>query len=1111
MKNVILLAILFLIIQVDSRAQNILSPPPSSSSHVKMIDNPVDLHTGVPDISIPLHTIQGKKLAYPVSISYNASGIKVSEVAGIVGLGWSLNAPGIITRTVRGKPDEWPNSYFAFAGSIPNETDQIPESTLFALADGDYDMQPDLFYYSTGMQAGKFMFDNQLQPQTIPKTQLKITFNNTTTLSDAIITTYDGTRYIYEEGEKSASVGYYGTSTLTYISSWYLSKIISPDNTDTIRFNYTATSSTTYQATKNGYLHFFYDIDPAKTAHRAQYEVENTFGSETVSVSGTRFLESIESSKGKVTFQLGTRTDKQDLKKLERITIYRKDPFTRTYIEDRRFNLNYTYFTGTGGSSDTRLKLEGIQEAVGTSITNPPYQFFYSSKQLPPPSSAAQDPWGYFNGATANESLVPATTFLGQEISTSNRNLSPYYVDGCMLSSIISPLGGITEYTFENNRYGSGNAYGPGMRISKITVKDPYSNIDAVTNYEYLNPNTGTTSGVLLHMPSFAQTHLPVEDVMHGDTLNYKCMLIPVGSTGIGTYESAPLVYEYVTVYKGNDYNVSGKTTTKFSVAEGASQTFPYYISSDLSWKSGNPTEISHFKVEAGISTLVNNTINQFEEHPTYTSIKGLNAAWTKLYIIQTPQVSSVSRKTYSQEAKFSYQKESNKYHYEQNSGTISSLSTQTFYYDRTDGYYLLNRITSTTSEDNLIHEKEFTYPVDYPSTGVFSEMQGRYMISYPVETRHLTAEGSNEYLIGYEKTDYALWGAEFVYPKDFYLGRFTSPVLKNTFLANPSQYVQKISSLKYNASGFPVETQQVGGTPTAVIIDDFHGAPIANITNAQTNQVAYTSFETKDYGGWTMDAGSQTATKSVSLYANGQTTSVTIESAQTINYTYTIVRTQGEPVELIFSKGTEQIIQGMSMPSGSGSVDLTPGTWSASLHFETNVSSADVDFSYTYTKYLEPNILDNDSKTGTNVLYLTSPNTISKTGLPAGNYNLSYYQKGGTVNLALTGGAALLQSELQPASADGFQLVRKLIQITDTSNTIQLTGSNIKVDELRLYPEASLIKTTCYDAFGRAATETDINLQSTFYEYDELDRLRLIRDHEQNIIQHYEYKLAGN
>jgi hypothetical protein len=67
-------------------------PAPNAGSLGKYADIPVSYFTGVPDISVPIYTVEEGPLKLPVSINYHASGIKVAETASWVGLGWSLNA-----------------------------------------------------------------------------------------------------------------------------------------------------------------------------------------------------------------------------------------------------------------------------------------------------------------------------------------------------------------------------------------------------------------------------------------------------------------------------------------------------------------------------------------------------------------------------------------------------------------------------------------------------------------------------------------------------------------------------------------------------------------------------------------------------------------------------------------------------------------------------------------------------------------------------------------------------------------------------------------------------------------------------------------------------------
>ena len=90
----------------DNWVEDLVHPTPNAASLGKYGDIPVSYHTGLPNISIPLFTLQDGSLQLPISLSYHGGGIKVEETASWVGLGFSLNAGGVISRTVRNAPDE---------------------------------------------------------------------------------------------------------------------------------------------------------------------------------------------------------------------------------------------------------------------------------------------------------------------------------------------------------------------------------------------------------------------------------------------------------------------------------------------------------------------------------------------------------------------------------------------------------------------------------------------------------------------------------------------------------------------------------------------------------------------------------------------------------------------------------------------------------------------------------------------------------------------------------------------------------------------------------------------------------------------------------------------
>lgn len=84
----------------------ILQPSSEAQSLGEFAEIPVDLYTGRTNINIPLFTILYNDIEVPVSLSYHGGGIKVDDECGVVGLGWTLNAGGVINRIVRGLPDD---------------------------------------------------------------------------------------------------------------------------------------------------------------------------------------------------------------------------------------------------------------------------------------------------------------------------------------------------------------------------------------------------------------------------------------------------------------------------------------------------------------------------------------------------------------------------------------------------------------------------------------------------------------------------------------------------------------------------------------------------------------------------------------------------------------------------------------------------------------------------------------------------------------------------------------------------------------------------------------------------------------------------------------------
>lgn len=170
-------------------------PSPNVAAFTAVNEIPVNLYTGQPNISIPLYRIQttGKPLA--ISLSYNASGIKVGQRASTVGLGWSLVVGGVISRSMQSHPDDgyvagnqglsmvyqelidaaWETAHelseidWDHTLSCPNGSWDCYDLDDFLLRNFNsaeaFDTKPDIFSFSVGAISGKFILPDNFVTQ----------------------------------------------------------------------------------------------------------------------------------------------------------------------------------------------------------------------------------------------------------------------------------------------------------------------------------------------------------------------------------------------------------------------------------------------------------------------------------------------------------------------------------------------------------------------------------------------------------------------------------------------------------------------------------------------------------------------------------------------------------------------------------------------------------------------------------------------------------------------------------------------------------------------------------------------------------------------------------
>lgn len=525
---------------------NIASP--NAAALGKYVDIPVSNHTGIPQTNIPLYTLQEGPLSLPISLSYHAGGIKLNEMAGWVGLGWSLNAGGVITRTVRGTPDECGvaefmkndkghlghNGYnnYAFERDRGGNNDcqsPLPTEDVFKIngfTDGIKDGEPDLFFFNFGGHSGKFYLNDDGQPVLIPQADYKIeyVYNHGAALIEGItkfiITTSDGTKYVFGKTDALGDTdpveithNYYETQPYLYcneygechtipggypvnganltINSWYLNKIISADNLFSISLTYSPEE-------------FSYRSVSGNSKNSGDYLPNSPSNWQYFDhlVKGIR-LTGITSSAINIVFEPGTA--RQDLsewtvagnfdqdvattkaKTLAAVKITNNTGFCKNY----RFT--YSYFNsdieglpeGTYSVTDLkRLKLDELkEESCDGSATVPPYQFEYFAEQMPRRLSFAMDHWGFINGKTDNKDLIPTFVEKGSdglltEFSGADRDSYWPAMRAGSLKKITYPTGGFTDFEFEpNTTFLSYNKYNKEFRFQMSMGYDgnPYT------------------------------------------------------------------------------------------------------------------------------------------------------------------------------------------------------------------------------------------------------------------------------------------------------------------------------------------------------------------------------------------------------------------------------------------------------------------------------------------------------------------------------------------------------------------------------------------------------------------------------------------------------------
>ena len=435
---------------------NVTPPSPTVASLMQFEEVPVDYYTGQPSIAIPLFSKNlNKDLVLNLSLQYNTQGIKVDNRSGWVGTGWSLFVGGVVSRTVRGAPDE--SSVITQLGVLHNddfwnhdnlsaqEKDEFAWNSV-GTSTYNYDTELDLYQFSFLGLSGRFVIVKEgglLMPKLLsndPNIKIDLDYDPVTyELNGFTILDTRGYKYYFDVIETSnnqpvsgfisqgsAAVGNIPASNsqnnYSCRSAWHLRSITTANDQELATFTYqesletyVSSVSRTYNTITNlgsnaaEFLANEYNLSILKPKRSIFY---NTVTSTTKKLASINFRDNTS-----VDFIIGGNHPETGGETLQHIII--KDSEN---IENKRFSMSYEQTDRLWLSSVTEISSLGSQDT---------YNLSYYNKESLAPFNSQSDAWGY------NYTEV----------------YSPNTIKAGVLSQIEYPTGGVKQFEFEEHTY----------------------------------------------------------------------------------------------------------------------------------------------------------------------------------------------------------------------------------------------------------------------------------------------------------------------------------------------------------------------------------------------------------------------------------------------------------------------------------------------------------------------------------------------------------------------------------------------------------------------------------------------------------------------------------
>jgi hypothetical protein len=1112
--------------QVDGSANtylnNYVQPSPNAATLGRYADFPISYYTGIPEINVPLYDLKDGAAKVPISLSYHASGIRVAELPTWVGLGWALNAGGMILRTVRGAPDEGtvksyttyalgPRSYYRDSGlrrlpllpypvggdmtSLPNQL-VMQMFTLPAAAAGALDCESDLYSFNFNGYTGKFIFDENQTPRLLTDADLKIAvvYNPAGfgSFTYWVITTPDGAKYYFGENNTNEI-----TNPYAYLSGsdpdaiaptgWFLTRIVYPNTKDTVYFKYTAENYLYYDLGPESKLYNF--TQPSTPGVPSVCLNSPTQNPVRTTINSFR-LTNIQSKNYNIVF-VGD-TSRSDIprpytyKQLDSIKInntagqcLQQYAFHYTYWQaSYSTNCNYCNVFNPSwqiDSSDSRrLKLLSVKEVSGDgTITKPPYSFLYQdSFQLPRRLSYDQDHWGYSNFSQGNYNpfFTPAVTLPGVTNCSLLADRGPRWpqMQSATLLSIRDPLGVTTKFQFEANSAFYYNIVG-GLRIRQIQATDSVTGMQTVRSYTY-------KGGVLFKAPNYLtnlQNEYYIVPTAYTETPGYQGYSYTNAILGMLKQSQSLVPMQDA---QGNHIGYTSVTEIFGVRGQGGSKTYTYQM--NLNPHGDSRLSINNFASMQYVNTIFNGNAyiligNQQFNNILPQNLQYYNGYAASLYYPIAPDQDDEVRGKLSNE--FTYDS--------------LGLLLRTVYNVYSTNYheYLWTRglkVYSIPGSQNQNNNAVLGSTVGAVNAITFYKLH--------TGISHLINSKETDYKDGKVMTTIHSYGYEDTLhtqqTSDSSVTSQGDSIIKKTYYsfdyANSATSDNVFGKMKIRNLLLPVSTrlwknnQLIKGTVTK--FQDF----ASSSADTFVNPAKIYSLETSSPLTPSQAAEGIAFT---SLWPSLLPNAYFIEKAD-FNFNGTTSR-------IIEQRLTNDKNQALIWDN----VNMLPLAQVENAYFaDVAYCSFETVETGNWTFNAASVVSDATAPTGAHAYSLSG--SLSKSALnTAQSYILSYWLKSGA-SLSVSG--ATQSNSVTGRTLNGYTYHEVRLTL---ATSISITGSG-NVDELRLYPSTGQMTSYTYDPSLRLIAECSPNSTISYYDYDSINRLVDIRDQFGNVVKAFEY-----